>query len=144
MELEGMIIRDLGETGGTSKAGNIWKKHEYVIETMSGNFPRRVKFHVFGDRCNTLTFEQGKSYVVQFDLESREFNERWYTDVNVYSARPIEGGIANMRNETINTPEKPVSNSDGPFGPQTEAPKNPFQNQAPDFSQSDSQEDLPF
>jgi len=88
MEIEGKIIFDLPLQEGVSKAGNHWKKKEWVLET-PGMYPRKVKFHVFGDRVDQpeLKFEVGKSYVCQCDIESREFNGRWYTDVSVYSAR---------------------------------------------------------
>lgn len=87
MDIEGRIIIDLGLQSGTSKAGNPWKKREMVLETF-GPYPRKVKFHIFGDRVDTIQVEQGKDYVLSFDLESREFNGRWYTDVNVYRAMP--------------------------------------------------------
>lgn len=87
MELEGKIVRDLGLQSGTSKAGREWKKREWVLETF-GQYPRQVKFHVFGDRADTLGIEVGNSYILSIDIESREFNERWYTDVSCYAARP--------------------------------------------------------
>lgn len=88
MEIEGKIIQELPMQSGTSKAGNPWKKREWVLETF-GSYPRKVKFHVFGDRSDTIGIEVGNSYTLSFDLESREFNGRWYTDVSVYQARPM-------------------------------------------------------
>ena len=85
MELEGTIIFDLPLQEGVSKAGRPWKKKEWVLET-PGMYPRRVKFHVFGDRVDMLNFEVGKSYAVTFELESREFNGRWYTDIRCWRA----------------------------------------------------------
>lgn len=43
MEITGKIIIDLQEQSGVSKAGNNWKKHEYVLETQE-TYPRKVKF----------------------------------------------------------------------------------------------------
>lgn len=86
MELNGKIIIDLPMQTGTSKAGNPWKKKEWVLETF-GAYPRKVKFHIFGDRADAIHFEVGKDYTVSFDLESREFNGKWYTDVSVFAAR---------------------------------------------------------
>lgn len=137
MEIEGMIIQDLGQFGGTSKAGNAWKKHEWVLET-TGQYPRKVKFDVFGDRSETLTFELGKSYVIQVDAESREFNGRWYTDLRAYSARPVEN---------FQQPQQPVTNpyAQTPGAVVSEPVNNgPAFGQTPDFTQGDSQEDLPF
>ena len=91
MEIEGKIIQELPMQSGTSKAGNPWKKREWVLETF-GSYPRKVKFHVFGDRSDTIGIEVGNSYTLSFDLESLEFNGRWYTDVSVYQARPMGAG----------------------------------------------------
>lgn len=149
MEIEGMIIRDLGQFEGISKAGNPWKKHEWLLET-SGNFPRKVKFTVFGEKVNTITFELGKSYSIQVDVESREYNERWYTDLTAYACRQIEPGMNPAEGQNIyagqQTQPTPAA---GPVFSQTAttAPaenNNPFGVGTPDFSQGDSQEDLPF
>lgn len=141
MEIEGMIIRDLGLLEGVSKAGNPWKKHEYVLETL-GQYPRKVKFTVFGERTNTITFELGKSYVIQVDVESREFNERWYTDITAYAARPSEAPAGSQGGFAPQAPAAPAN----PFASQPQQPAgNPFaQPQAPSFAPGDNQEDLPF
>lgn len=88
MELEGKIILDLPLQSGTSKAGNPWKKKEWVLETF-GNYPKKVKIQAFGDRVDNLRIETGKDYRLGIDIESREFNGRWYTDVSVYSAQEL-------------------------------------------------------
>lgn len=146
MEIEGMIIRDLGQLEGVSKAGNPWKKHEWVLET-TGQFPRKVKFTVFGERTNSITFEVGKSYAVSVDIESREFNERWYTDVMAYGARPldmpnvsgpVQGGYPQQVQGPQFTPQGP-----GAYEPPVSAGGSTFGGSS-DFSQGDSQEDLPF
>ena len=141
MEIEGMIIMDLGEESGISKANNPWRKHGWVLET-TGQYPRKAKFDVFGDRCNTLTFEQGKSYVVMVDVESREFNGRWYTDLRAYSARPIEGGIASTGPNSFQNNLNPTNPTPGYTQPQ--APVENSFNAAPDFSAGNDSEDLPF
>ncbi|MDE5675797.1 MAG: DUF3127 domain-containing protein [Muribaculaceae bacterium] len=140
MEIEGKIIQDLGIQSGTSKAGNPWKKRELVLETF-GSYPRKVKFHIFGDRVDTIRLEPGKDYVLSFDLESREFNGRWYTDVSVYQARDL---VANNPAQTYGEPAPQYGG----------APQGGFQQPAsPDFgtpaqpaftSPASSDEDLPF
>ncbi len=87
MEIDGKIILDLGMQSGISKAGNQWKKKEWVLETF-GQYPRKVKFHVFGDKADTMNIEVGNSYTLSVDVESREFNDRWYTDISCYAVRP--------------------------------------------------------
>lgn len=89
MEVEGKIILDLPLQEGISKAGNPWRKKEWVLETF-GQYPRKVYFSVFGDRIDSFNLQVGNSYAISFDLESREFNGRWYTDVRAYASRPLE------------------------------------------------------
>lgn len=127
MELEGTIVMDIPMVEGVSKAGKAWKKKEWVLET-PGMYPRRVKFHVFGERADQLNFEVGKAYKVDFDLESREFNGRWYTDVSVYGARPADAA--------------PMAQQ--PFG--TAAPQTVQAGSAADpfASDANSTDDLPF
>ena len=154
MEIEGMIIRDLGLFEGVSKAGNPWKKHEWVLETVS-QYPRKIKFTVFGDKVNTINFELGKRYVIQVDVESREFNERWYTDLTAYNYRPLEDNTNIEQSAT-----GPNIYTGNPGG--NRIPDNPYKQDSTqsvisnptssaatfggssDFSQVDEQEDLPF
>lgn len=143
MEIEGKIILDLPLQSGTSKAGNPWKKKEWVLETF-GTYPRKVKFHVFGDRVDNIRLECGKDYVLSFDLESREFNGRWYTDVNVYAARDYVGQQAGAQ------PQQGFGGGQANYGqPQTNfgaAPAFGAQPAAPAFESTpaSADEDLPF
>ena len=136
MEIEGNIIMDLPEEGGTSKAGNVWRKKSYVLETM-GQYPRKAKFDIFGDRIDNFHFEIGKTYKVQVDVESREFNGRWYTDLRCFSAQ-----------ETNLAAQQPQQQVSQPFGgsPAPSAPADPFgapAAAADPFGSSES-DDLPF
>lgn len=88
MEISGKIIQVLDLQQGTSKAGNAWKKQEYVLETHD-TYPRKVKFDFFGDRVDQYPLSLGDEVTVSFDLESREFNGRWYTDVRGWKAEKV-------------------------------------------------------
>ena len=87
MEIEGKIIRDLPLQEGVSRAGNPWKKKEWVLETF-GQYPRQVCFHFFGDRVDSNPLRIGESYAISYDIESREYNGRWYTDIRAFASRP--------------------------------------------------------
>lgn len=87
MEIKGKIILDIPMQSGVSQAGREWKKKEWVLETVDTQFPRKVKFTCFGDRADSVHVELGKTYIIGIDIESREYNGRWYTDVNAFSAR---------------------------------------------------------
>ena len=87
MEISGKIIQVLDLQQGTSKAGNAWKKQEYVLETHD-TYPKKVKFDFFGERVDQYPLSLGDEVTVSFDLESREFNGRWYTDVSAWRIEP--------------------------------------------------------
>ena len=88
MEITGKIIAVLPERGGTSKTGNEWKMQEYVLETHE-QYPRKVCFNVFGaDKIAQFNIQAGDELTVSFDINAREYNGRWYLDVNVRDIRP--------------------------------------------------------
>ena len=80
MDITGKIIQVLPEVGGTARSGNAWRKREYVLETLD-SYPKKVCFNFFGDRIDQYPVQVGQTVKLFFDLESREYNGRWYTDV---------------------------------------------------------------
>lgn len=95
MEIQGKIILALPEMTGTSKAGNPWKKREYVLETHD-SFPKKVHFDFFGDRADQFILNPGDEVTLSFDIESREYNGRWFTSIRGWKAEkadtPAAGG----------------------------------------------------
>lgn len=85
MTIEGKIIQVLPLQGGVSKAsGKEWALQAYVLETLE-NYPKKVHFEVFGDdriKANPCGVDDIVS--VDFDIESREFNGRWYTSIRAW------------------------------------------------------------
>ena len=98
MEFQAKVIQFIGETSGTSKAGNPWKKKEWVVETF-GQYPKKVKIQCFGERSDSINLVPGQDYNLYVDLESREYQGRWYTDVSVYRVedympqQPVQTGM---------------------------------------------------
>ncbi len=82
MELTGKITQVLPEKSGTSSRGP-WRKQEYVID-IPGDYTKQVCFMVWGDKIDQLRIAEGENLTVHFDLESREYNGRWYTDVKAW------------------------------------------------------------
>ena len=86
MELTGRIIAVLEAKSGTSsKTGNQWMMQGYVIE-VPGQYPRRCAFTVFGeDKIKQLNIQNGEDLTIQFDIDAREYNGRWYNDFRAYN-----------------------------------------------------------
>jgi len=93
MEITGKIIVALPEQSGVSKAGNSWKKKEYVLETQD-TYPKKVHFDLFGDKADKYPLSVGQTVRLSFDIESREYNGRWFTSIRGWQAEPIEDSSA--------------------------------------------------
>lgn len=88
MEITGKCIAALPIESGTSKAGNAWQKQNFVIET-AGQYPKKVCFQLFGDKVNDCP-NVGEEVKVSFDPESREWNGKWFTQLNAWKATPMQ------------------------------------------------------
>ena len=96
MEVTGRIIQVLPEVGGISKAGNEWKKQEYVLETHD-QYPRKICFQIFGaDRIAQAAIQPGEELTVSFDIDSREYQGRWFTSINAWKVERPAGVADSM------------------------------------------------
>ena len=95
MELEGRIARKLNVQTGTSARG-AWAKQEFVLEYQEGSFPSQVCMNVWGDeKVKELDkYQVGDKVKVSFNLSSREYNGRWYTDVRAWRIEPANAAPA--------------------------------------------------
>ena len=107
MELTGkIIVVQEPKSGTSSKTGNLWMMQEYVIE-VPGQFPRHCAFTVFGeDRIKQLNIQMGEDLTVQFDIDAREYNGRWYNDFRAYNV---------VRGQAIPQPQAMQTESLPPF-----------------------------
>lgn len=104
LELEGKIIKMLPEQTGEGKNGP-WTKQDFVIETF-GEFPKTVCFTAWNDRATTVQgFKIGTPVKVSFVADSREYQERWYTDLRIYRIDTLvdTGGGSQSQNQTTGT-----------------------------------------
>ena len=93
MEITGKIIVALPEQSGVSKAGNTWKKKEYVLETQD-TYPKKVHFDLFGDKADKYPLTVGQTVRLSFDIESREYNGRWFTSIRGWQVEPAGDAMA--------------------------------------------------
>lgn len=128
MEINGKVFKVLPAETGEGKNGP-WKKQQVVLETDNGRFPKKIAIQFWGDLVNNDAFTEGNDLSVEFDIESREFNGKWYTDVKAWR----------INKSTGNTP--PPANRD--------TARNAAANTAPAYTASDIppaqiEDDLPF
>lgn len=89
VKIKGRIVSALPETSGVSKAGNNWRKREYVLET-EGQYPKKIAFSVMGDKIDTLNLAVGQTVEISADISSSEYNGRWYTSVSAFAAAIVQ------------------------------------------------------
>ena len=84
MELQGKIIVVLPERSGVSQRGNQWRSISYVLETQE-QYPKKLAFDVTNDKIDQLNIQLGEILTVQFDINAREYNGRWFNSVNAWN-----------------------------------------------------------
>lgn len=67
---------------GIGKNGQ-WRKQDIIVETES-QYPKKICISIWGDKINEKQLVIGTILDISFDLESREFNGKWYTDVKAW------------------------------------------------------------
>lgn len=141
MDLTGKVIAIMEARGGVSaRTGNPWMTQEYVIE-VPGQYPRKMLFNIFGeDRIKQFNIQPGEEITVQFDIDAREYNGRWFNDIRAYNI--IRGQVAQtVPAATSAAPGASPFPPAQPAAPQAEAaPFPPAQEPAGD----NAADDLPF
>lgn len=92
MELKGRIVQILAPQSGEGKNGT-WKKQEYVIE-LPGQYPKKVCFYAWGDTIDNFAIKQDEEVTVSIDIESREYNGKWYTNIKAWKVNREAPAVA--------------------------------------------------
>jgi hypothetical protein len=83
MEIKGKVVANLGVQNGTSKAGKNWAKATVVIE-YGDQYPKKVALDNMKNADSFGALPVGTEGTFHIEVESREFNGRWYTSVNCW------------------------------------------------------------
>ena len=114
MEVIGRIVKILPMQSGVSQRGE-WKKQEFVIET-NEQYPKKICISGWAERVDQIQqLSEGAEVRVSINIESREYNERWYTDVRAWK---IEAAGTNVPQSPEMTPPPAM---DSPAAPVMDA-----------------------
>ena len=104
MEIQVKIVNVLPvQTFTSSKTGNSYSKYTFVGET-AGQYPKKIAFTVMGeDKFNGMGIVVDGTYTVSFDVESREWNGKWFTEASAWKAVRIDGAQGQQRAPQANT-----------------------------------------
>jgi hypothetical protein len=93
LEITGKVLDILPEQSGTSRNGD-WRKQEFILE-IPGQYPKQVCVVQWGENIDKFAITAGETLTAHIDLQSREYNGRWYTDVKAWKVeRQSEGATA--------------------------------------------------
>jgi hypothetical protein len=106
MQLTAKLIQILPLQSGTGRSGE-WKKQDIIVETQD-QYPRKVCISLWGNKFQHVSLDEGKLYTIDFDVESRAFNGKWYTDVKAWRIE-IQGDQSGSSagDEEVPPPENP-------------------------------------
>jgi len=86
MEFEGVVYKIMPPTSGTSARGE-WKRQDVIFE-LPQEFSRKICVTFFNKESDVAMLREGMTCTVSVNIESREFNGRWYTDVRAWRIQP--------------------------------------------------------
>ena len=151
MEIQGKIIAVLPTRSGTSARGTQWSSQTAVIETQE-QYPKKLAFDVINDKIDQFNIQLGEILTVQFDINAREYNGRWFNSVNAWNvirqtqqATAQGGGFSGNVQSSAQAAQQAMAssaNASGVANPMNQ--QNPYPPiQQPAQPQGDSS-DLPF
>ena len=109
----------------TEQIKETFRKREFVVEKVDGQYPEFIKFQLVQDRTNLMDqFSEGDEVTVSFDLRGREWQGKFFTNLQAWRIQNASGAGA--------PPPPPQASNDMP----TEEP--------PQFSSGATKDDLPF
>ena len=136
MEVTGILIKKTSEREGVSKqSGMLWKIAEYLIE-VPGQYPRHINFRVSDGQVGRLArFDSlvGKTVTVSFDIDAREYEGRWFNELNAWGIMEYVDSTTRQANIAA-AQQKPAGESAG-----TVAGEQQGQQQ-----EGEKKDDLPF
>ena len=80
-DIEGKLHKKFDTENKTAS----FQTREFVIEVNSNNYMQYVKFQLTQDKCGVVDpFEEGQRIKVYFDLRGREWNDKYFTNLNAW------------------------------------------------------------
>ena len=85
MRIQGKISQVLPLQQGVSNHGVEWRKQTIVVVEADPSiaFPNEVALDLFNDRIPVTQLTVGQLVDVHFGIRTREYNDRFYNEINV-------------------------------------------------------------
>lgn len=106
-DITGKVIKVLEPQRFVSqKNGNEYVSTVFVVE-IQGKYTKKIAFKVMGeDDFKNMGIVVGGTYSVSFDVESREWKERWFTECRAWKVVRIDNDSSSTTQSTQGTKEQ--------------------------------------
>ncbi len=85
----------LHKTFNTEQKSEKFRAREFVIEIQDGNYPQMIKFQLTQDKCELIDdYNDGDEITVHFNLRGREWNDRYFTNLDAWRIESANGSQA--------------------------------------------------
>jgi hypothetical protein len=132
MELKAKLTQVLPLQTGEGRNGT-WKRQEFIVETIGEQYPKKICISIWGDKVNPSVLVIGSELNISFDIESREFNGRWYTSLYAWKVEPVNEGTP-----AVASAPAAAATAGAPAGQQQASEAAPF------VAEEEGKDDLPF
>ena len=104
MEIQITILKILETQKFVSKKDGSEIVKNVFIGTTKGQYPKKIAFTVMGeDKFNGMGIVVDGTYTVSFDVESREWQGKWFTEASAWKAVRIDGAQGQQQAPQANT-----------------------------------------
>lgn len=149
MELTARVIQHLPMQSGVSKSGNQWSKATVIVEMgFDTQYPKKVALINMNKAEELSQLPIGGVYDFKIDVESREYQGKWYSDIRTY-AWSVQGQQAPPPQQQYAQPQSQPPMPQGGYSPTPQLsgyqqPQQGFTQGSIQPPQQQSDEDLPF
>lgn len=99
MQITAKLSQLIALQTGSGKNGQ-WKKQDIIVET-SGDYPKKICVTIWGDKIKEDQLQIGNELRIDFDIESREYNGRWYTDIKAWKIEVVSGELSDKPDQSL-------------------------------------------
>jgi len=100
-----------------------FSKREFVVEVEDGKYPQLIKFDLLKEKTSlTDNFQLGDTLHVHFDIGGREYNGRYFVNLNAWKVERAGGGSAPTSSDDPGSVSEPPPG----YGQESEGDDIPF------------------
>jgi len=116
------MVGKLHKKFDTESKTSSFQAREFVLESLDSNYTQYIKFQLTQDRCGLIdNHNEGEQLKVYFDLRGREWNEKYFTNLNAWKVEPMSNADTPSQQAPASQPfpAEPINLDSSPGGSQS-------------------------